>query len=307
MGRVVVAGSVNTDIVVRVPHFPRPGETLPAGPLTYSGGGKGANQAVAAARMGASVTMVGAVGDDAFSDARLADLAADGIDASRVRRRTGIPGGVALIEVDDSGQNTIALVAGANGTVSGDEAASGVTAALGRDGVLLCQFELPPAATGSALRTARRLGARTLLNAAPYISEAAELVGLADVLVVNEIEAGQILGCSPVAVDDATNAADELSRLGPSVVVITLGPSGAYLREPGAAELLPAPRVSVVDTTGAGDALVGAMAALIAEGASTLHATRVGVLAGALAVQRAGAQPSLPYRRDVEALLADTR
>ena len=298
-----VAGSVNTDLVVRVPRFPLPGETVAGGPLAIVAGGKGANQAVAAARMGASVAFVGAVGLDAFSEARVADLASAGVDVGRVRRRDDVSGGVALIQVAASGQNTIVLVPGANGTVTTGEATDGVSALLDRDDVLVCQFELPLAATEAALRTARRVGGYTVLNAAPFLADGRGLVALANALVVNEVEAGQILGGEAIGVADAAGAAARLAELGSPVVVITLGEAGAYLRTPETAVLLPAPRVAVVDTTGAGDAFVGAFAASIAERAPTLVAARSGVVAGSLAVQRAGAQPSMPFRREVDALL----
>ena len=304
MGRVVVAGSINTDLVVRVARFPVPGETLAGGSLAINGGGKGANQAVAAARMGAPVALVGAVGSDVFSQARVADLVAAGVDVGFVRRRDHVTGGVAVIQVDAAGQNTIVLVSGANDSVAAGDAADGVGAVLGREDVLVCQFELPLEATRAALRTARGIGAYSVLNAAPYLPEGRDLVELADTLIVNEVEAGQILGSAPVGVSDVPGAADRIAGLGPSVVVITVGAAGAYLRTPTTAALLPAPHVTVVDSTGAGDAFVGAFAALVAAGASIEEAARAGVATGSLAVQRPGAQPSLPFRREVDAFLA---
>lgn len=297
--RVVVVGSVNTDLVVGVDRFPEPGETVAARTFSTFGGGKGANQAIAAARIGAEVLMIGAVGSDAYSDERLADLVRDGVDVTAVERRSDVAGGIALIQVDATGQNMITIVAGANGTVTPDQVERALRAVLRTDDVVCCQLELPLASVTTALRVARDLGGQTVLNAAPAVAGAGALIPLVDVLAVNEVEAGQLLGVGRVAIADAAAAAQALVGLGPSAVVVTLGESGAVVRSGPIEVAVSAPRVPVVDSTGAGDAFVGALVACLASGMALEQAVRVGVQAGSLAVQRAGAQPSLPRRHEL--------
>jgi ribokinase len=299
--RVVVIGSINTDLVVRVSAFPVPGETVVGSSFNTYAGGKGANQAAAAARLDASVSMVGAVGDDAYSPERLADLRDAGVDVSGIQIREQTPGGIAVIQVDDSGQNQIVIVPGANGTVSPDDV-RGFLSDLLEDGDLLCaQYELPLETVRAALEIAHSEGAKTVVNTAPIVDRSADLLGLIDVLVVNEIEAGQLLGRGPVALSEAAGAAAELMTMGPEVVFTTLGASGAVIRDRGQCVEIPAPQVEVVDTTGAGDACVGAFVAALSEGQSIADAARFAVFAGSFAVQRPGAQPSQPTRQELEA------
>ncbi|HEU5422445.1 MAG TPA: ribokinase [Nitrolancea sp.] len=294
MTSVVVVGSVNTDLVARVRRFPAAGETVFAESFDTFGGGKGANQAVAAARLGAPTRLVGAVGTDAESQARLDALGADGVDCAGVRRFSG-HGGMALIEVENlSGQNRITVVSGANALVDAALVAEALAPALAPGDIVCCQLELPLAAVECALRLARDRCATTVLNAAPAQAGLEPLLALCDVLVVNEIEAGQLLGVTPLAPGDAEEGAAGLRRFGPPAVIVTLGPAGAFLLDSSGAVRVPAPMVSVVDTTGAGDALVGAICAMLARGASLAEALRAGVAAGSFAVLRAGAQPSFP-------------
>ncbi|MBX6340827.1 MAG: ribokinase, partial [Thermomicrobiaceae bacterium] len=249
MSTIHVVGSINTDLVVRVPRFPSPGETTFGLDFATYPGGKGANQAVAAARLGARVRMVGAVGDDPYGGQRLADLAREGIDVAAVCRLEGVPGGIALIQVDHTGQNTITVVAGANERVTPGQVEAALSTGVAAGDVVCCQLELPEAAVRAALEVGRARGARTVLNAAPLLAFGRDLLSLVDVLIVNEVEAAQLLGAEALGVEDAASAAERLASLGPAVVALTLGARGAYVLGPGARDLVPAKPVVAVDTT----------------------------------------------------------
>jgi len=301
-GRVVVVGSLNMDLVVRVERHPRPGETVMGRGHASHPGGKGANQALAAARLGASVAMVGRVGDDDHGRALLASLRAGGVDVGAVLTGTQ-PTGVAFIQVDGAGQNSIVVSPGANAEVTpSDVAGLGLRGAA----VVMLQLEVPLETVLAAARAGRAAGAAVLLNAAPARPLAGE--ELADVthLLVNEHEAAALLGADAAAViADPVAAARRLTAVAP-VAVVTLGAAGAAWAERGGGEgRQPAFAVEVVDTTAAGDAFAGALAARLAAGERDLAAAvRYACAAGSLATTRAGAQPSLPTGGEVEALLA---
>ena len=306
-GRVVVGGAINTDLVGRTARSPRQGETVTGTSFAMFGGGKGGNQAVAAARLGATVSIVGGVGDDAFGDDRLADLVADGIDTSAVERIAGVSSGVALIEVEDGGDNRILYVPGATLLVDPERA----VAAVGAEpiAVLLLTLELEPAVIDALISRARTNGAPVIINATPEPKRAARLFGQVDVLVVNETEAlalaGDVyFGDSPVP--DWTAIANMLRDRGAQGVLITLGGEGALWVDGAGATMVPAPAVEVVDTTGAGDSLCGAFAAALALGETWSDAVRLGVAAGSLACTVAGAQPSVPTRAEIDWLLTQT-
>jgi ribokinase len=301
--RIVVVGSINTDLVANVDHFPSPGETVICRSFTTFGGGKGANQAIAAARLGALVMLIGAVGSDAYGDDRLTDLVQSGVDTTAVARQSGMPSGIALIQVNASAENTITIVPGANWTVSPERLDRELPGILRPDDLLCCQTELPLETIARALQIARQAGSVRVLNAAPVISGVRGLVPLADILIVNEVEAADLTGAPDTGPESAGRIAEELAGLGPAVVIITLGADGAYVRTPEFAELVPSPPVPVVDTTGAGDAFIGAFAAWLAEGQPVDQAVRAGVAAGALAVRVPGAQASLPTREALTAFL----
>jgi ribokinase len=304
MARVVVVGSINTDYVVRVPHFPQPGETQAGRSFANLAGGKGAKQAVAAARAGARVSMAGAIGRDAESRQRRIDLEYAGIDVRNVLQVEG-SGGLALIQVHAAtGQNSIVIVPGANQAVPPDALAHVLSGAGHAGDVLCCQLEVPLSTVAESLRRAREAGMTTILNAAPFVPSATELLGDVDHLVVNEVEAGQFLDTAPIAVNEARDAGRSLRARGPSVVVMTLGARGALLVSGADDVLVPAPRVDVVDTTGAGDCFVGVYAAEIAAGTIPAEATRIAVVAASISVQRQGAQPSMPSRAEIETRLA---
>jgi ribokinase len=266
---VIVFGSVNLDLVARVPAIPRPGETVLGGSLATLPGGKGANQALAARNTGTQVAMFGAVGRDAFADAALANLARSGVDlagVARVEESTG----VALINVDLGGENAITVVPGANARASASQVPDDV---LAPGNTLLMQLEVPLVEVATLARRARSRGARVVLNGAPAMPLARELLDDVDFLVVNEHEAAIC-----VAERDGVN------------VVLTLGARGARMDWNGAPVSEAPPRVDVVDTTGAGDALCGTFAAALDRGAPPPQALREGVRAGALACVHAGAQ-----------------
>lgn len=299
-GRVFVVGGINTDLVVRSKTLPRPGETILGGDFSIVGGGKGANAAVAAARLGASVAMVARVGEDDFGRARLTDLGHEGIDTSGVRPVPDVPSGVALIVVDAQGENTIVVVPGANALLTEEDIAAHAPTA---GDVLLGQLEIPFATTAAALRRARAAGATTVLNAAPYDPACLAMLPLIDLLIVNEVEAADLLGRVQITPDTALDAVAALQARGPGAVAITLGAYGAVVGRGDQRQHLPAPQVTVVDTTAAGDAFCGALAAGLAAGDDFFAAATRAVIAGSLAVTKAGAQPSLPRRDAVEAAM----
>jgi ribokinase len=298
---VLVAGSINTDLVARVAHAPEAGETVTGSAFAIFGGGKGANQAIATARSGAPTAMLGALGEDDFGRARRADLDADQVDTESVARSATAPSGVALIVVEEaSGQNRIAYVPGATWTISPEQARAAVERV--QPAVIQMTLEPPFDALEALLAAGRAIGATTVLNASPEAIGAREFLDRIDILVVNETEAEDLLG-SQVTPENAAAAALALSDLGPSTAVITLGAAGAVVAHGNETRAFPAPRVDVVDTTGAGDAFSGAFAADLARGADPFEAARAGVIAGSLATTVPGAYPSLPRRAAIVALL----
>lgn len=295
---IVVFGSLNVDTFLDVDHEPAWGETVLASGSMREAGGKGANQAVAARRLGADVLMVGRVGDDADGAFLRAALAADRIE-DRLTKGTA-PTGSAFILRDEAGRNAIVVNPGAN---AGADVADLASAADNRRGTLLVlQLEIPLAAVAGAVAIAVRSGWRVLLNAAPAQPLPADLLSEVEVLVVNEHEAGELGGVPVTDVGSARTAAQRLSARGPSMVAVTLGELGAVLVAEGQAWHAPAPRVDVADTTAAGDAFVGALAVALLEAMPAPRALGFAVAAGTLSVQAAAAQPSLPGRPAVDAL-----
>jgi ribokinase len=320
-GRVVVVGSVNADLVVRADHLPAPGETVTGGVFEQHHGGKGANQAVAAARLGRPTLFVGAVGDDAFGGDALQALEREGVDTSSVRTLPGESTGVALILVGGGGENLIVVASGANGRLDVETVREG----LGRLGsllgdVVLVSHEIPTATAREALRLARAEGARTILNPAPALGLDRQTFGLADIVAPNRNELSVLnaaeakrTGRRQAAVEDparlargliASNAEGQGVR---EAVIVTLGSSGALLvpaDRPDEPIELAVHRVTAVDTTGAGDAFNGALAAALAEGRSLEEAARRAIVAGALATTRAGAREGMPSTVDLAAAMA---
>jgi ribokinase len=291
-GAVVVVGSVNADLVVSVRELPRAGETVTGGTFARHGGGKGANQAVAAARAGARVAFVGAVGADDFGDEALRALEAEGIDVSAVQRLPEVPTGVAAIVVDERGENQIAVASGANAALTGEAVAAALAPLLTGHGVVLLGHEVPPEAVAAGAAAARAAGWQAILNPAPARELVDDLEGV--ILTPNADEARRLSGESAVEA-----AARALTARTNAPVLITLGGDGALLGD----ERFPVPPVEVVDTTGAGDAVNGALAACLAAGEPLRDAVRFALAAASLSTRSPGARAGMPRREDVLAAL----
>lgn len=296
--RITVVGSVNMDLVFRTPRMPAVGETLLGHEFRQIPGGKGANQAVAAARQGAEVSFIGAVGDDGFGDFSQQCLAKEGINISHLARVAGVATGVAGILVEDNGSNSIVLAAGANAmlNVGQIESASGV---IGAAQLLLCQLETPVETVTRAIAIAHAQGVKVVLNPAPAQHLDPALLKQVDYLIVNETEASQLSGISVTNQASAQQASERLLELGAGTVLLTMGGDGALITQAGNSEFIPAIKVNVVDTTAAGDTFVGAFAVGIANGLSVSDASREAQYTAALTVTKLGAQTSIPHRNDV--------
>ncbi|HEV7949146.1 MAG TPA: ribokinase [Glaciihabitans sp.] len=302
----IVMGSASRDYTVLVDRHPLPGETLLGGDIIIGSGGKGANQAVAASRAGGSPVFLGCFGDDTTGAELISNLDARGVDISHVTRTTQAPTGVALITVAASGENSIVVAAGANAHLTADATSAAIrsviTSAMAAgdvdlgsrtspSGIVLAQLEVPLETVEAAAQVASDLGARFVLNLSPSRDIPDELLALCDPLVVNESEAAAVAGQPVDSIEDARRVAEALLSRCLSVVV-TLGGDGVVVASGSQVEHLPAERVTVVDTTGAGDAFVGALVARLAQGGTLRNAVEVGISAGAKAVQHLGAQPA---------------
>ena len=301
MSHIVVVGSLNMDLVVEVPAIPLPGETVLGKNFATFPGGKGANQAVAAARLGARVSLIDRVGKDAFGDQLLASAQADGIDITHVGRDETAATGVAMIAVDEQGQNSIAVASGANFCLTADHVRE-AWAELDDVDLLVMPLETPLDTIETAVSLANESGATVVLNPAPARPLPAELLAGIDVLVPNEPETAQLTALPINTEAESRDAARELLALGVGNVVLTLGSRGALVLD-GKTEsftLVPARRVEVVDTTAAGDAFVAGLAVALGEGQTLVEAAQFANAVGALAVTKQGAQPGMPAREEVE-------
>ncbi len=304
---VLVLGSLNMDLVVRTPRFPLAGETLTGHSFSQTYGGKGANQAVAAARMGAETKMFGRVGNDFFGEGLRQQLEAAGIDSNGVSVATGEASGIALITIADNAQNQIIIVRGANGLVGASEI-SNLRPALAGAKVLLLQLEIPLETVYQAAQIAAAAGLTVILDPAPVPVEKLpdglyEYVGI---LTPNETEAASLVGfplTDEVAIKEAGRV---LHRRGSKVVIIKLGSRGIFWTDGKVEEFCSTFPVQVIDTVGAGDAFNGALAAALAESQALPEALKWGLAGGALAVTRPGAQSAMPYREEVAKLVAQT-
>lgn len=298
--KVVVVGSLNMDLVIRAPRLPRAGETLAGESFATVPGGKGANQAVAAARLGASVAMIGCVGQDAYGEQLRTALLAERIDCQALTAMADVSTGVASIVVDDSSQNAIVIVAGGNGQLT-PEVVARFDALLAAAEVVICQLEVPVPTVAHTLKRARELGKTVILNPAPAVAPLpADWYALIDYLIPNESEAAILTGLSVDSVASAQAAAAALVAVGAGKVLITLGEQGVVFADGQAFEHFPAQKVQAIDTTAAGDTFVGGFAAALSQGQSEAQAIRFGQAAAALSVTRAGAQPSIPTFVDVQ-------
>jgi ribokinase len=287
-GRVIVVGSVNIDLVARCERLPGPGETVIGASFAQHHGGKGGNQAVAAARLGAAVTFVGAVGRDAFGEQARGALEAEGIDTQHLAVIDETATGVALILVDAAGENSIAVASGANGRVAPAQVLAAMTDLRPTRGdVVLVGHEIPTKAARAALEAGRAAGATTVLNPAPATGLSADILALADIATPNEGEAAVLAAAG--------------ARAG--ITVTSRGAAGAWIEDGRGSRVVPAPRVDAVDTVGAGDTLNGALAAALAEGRALDEAVRRAVAAASLAVTRPGARGGMPRRGELDEAL----
>lgn len=301
---VVVVGSINMDLVVKTPSLPSPGQTVQGRNFASIPGGKGANQAVAAARLGGRVHMIGKVGSDHFGEHLLMCLNRNKVDTSAVVVAEGMSSGLAIVMVDGHGENSICVVPGANSQLNPDDLIA-QEELISKAKVVLLQLELPMPTVLQAIKLARKHGVMTILDPAPAAADTPTELLKVDIITPNHIEAGLMVG-EPVAdVRSAKTVAAALLAHGPEAVVVTIGEKGAVLVDKSDnIRHFPAPKVSIVDTTGAGDAFTGALAVAFARGHKYSDAIRYANAAGALACSKFGAQPAMPGQVEVERLLA---
>ncbi len=302
---IVVVGSVNTDLIVRAPRLPLGGETLTGSDFHTISGGKGANQAVAAARQGGAVSLVACIGDDDFGAQQRKSLGGEGIDLSRLSVVAGPKTGVAVITVDEESQNSIVVSPEANGCLDTghvEQAGDMIAAA----DLLICQLETPLDTVCQAIALAHARGTAVILNPAPVVPLPDELLRLVDYLIPNETEASLLAGLDVVDLETARHAVEILLARGVKNVLLTLGEQGVMYSDAGTIRHEPARRVQAVDTTAAGDTFIGSFAVALGEGRSLRDAVRFAQNAAALAVTIFGAQTSIPRRAEVEQTYTDT-
>ena len=304
---IVVLGSINMDVIAYGPRLPKPGETLHGTSYKLGLGGKGANQAVAVARLGAELDFIGRVGADGFGEAARNEFAQYGVTCDGVLVDAAHPTGIALIGVDDAGQNAVTVIAGANGALDSSDCAR-AKAALDRAAVLLLQLEVPAAVNSAAAGLVRRRGGLVILDPAPAPDGglADAVLGSANIITPNETETGALTGTIPRTPAEGLAAAKALRARGIETVIVKMGAMGAVIAHASLETHVPAFRVAVLDTVAAGDCFNGALAVALAEGQSLLAAVRFAAAAGALATTRRGAAAAAPARAEVERLLTSS-
>ena len=301
MNNILVVGSMNADLVVRSPRFPKPGETISGEDLQIIPGGKGANQAVAAARQGASVSMVGRVGNDSFGPQLINNLQRNSVDTSHVQTDSQAATGTATIIVDANGQNSIVLSPGGNGKVSPADVDS---VSFSDHQLLLLQLEIPLEPVLAAARRAKENGLRVVLNPAPARPLPEELISLSDFIVPNEPELSMLTDQPVNDIASAEKAAKIVLERGAQTVIVTLGANGALIVNKEMIRHIPSFSVEIVDTTAAGDAFIGGFASALLQNKSLEEAVRYGCACGALATTKFGAQPSMPTKEEVERFMS---
>lgn len=298
--KIIVVGSCNTDMVIRVDHLPLPGETIIGHNFITNQGGKGANQAVAVSRLGGKTAFIARLGNDDFGAKSLRLLTEEGIDTSCIHLTDGVSTGVAIIPVDDKGENSIIVSSGANALLSSTdiEAAKPL---FQNASILLMQLETPVPTLISAARLAKSYGAKVVLNPAPYPKEPlpSELLELVDIITPNETEAAGMSGIKVVDEDTAFEAISAIQRQGVGMVIITAGASGAYTIIKGQIIRIPSTKVEAIDTTAAGDTFCGALCVALSKGADTVEAIRFANKAASISVTRIGAWMSIPYEKEI--------
>ncbi len=298
---ITVFGSINMDLIATTAELPKPGETVPGQTFSTAAGGKGANQALAARRAGATVKMAGAVGSDTFAEPALALLKEAGTDLSSVLKASE-PTGTALILVGGNGENMIAVIPGANGAITADEAVKTVEAMSAGD-ILMLQLEIPAAAVEAALKAAREKGVTTILNTAPFTGDAVRLSGLADIVVANETEFDLVAGEAAASAEARIAALKSMNSQSGQTFVVTLGGDGVVAIRNGEILTTKGLTIEPVDTVGAGDTFCGYLAASLDQGLSFAQALRRAAVAGSLACLSRGAQPSIPLAEAVDQAL----
>ena len=300
MKKIIVVGSSNVDLTVRVRRLPLPGETIRGATLLRTNGGKGANQAVAAARLGADVVFITCLGNDASGGMLSAQFAADGIDTSCIKL-SATPTGTALIFVDDNAENCIAVAPGSNNDLLPADIDAARSTMEGAS-YLLVQLVIPMPTVVRAVELAHSLGIKTIMNPAPMNPVPEELFSRIWLITPNQTEAEQLTGVHVESEDDAARAAEVLFAKGVKNVIVTLGSKGSLVCTPEGREFVPSRKVKAIDTTGAGDVYNGALVAALSQGKSLIEAARVATLASSIAVTRMGAQTSAPYANEIESL-----
>ena len=301
MKKILVLGSSNTDMTVKTPVMPVPGETVLGGDFTMSPGGKGANQAVAARRLGGDVSFICKLGRDVFGENALKHYLAEGLGTDGVLR-SDLPSGVALITVDNAAENCIVVASGANLDITPADIAASSDALRACD-ILLMQLEIPVPAVLQAARIAHEAGATVVLNPAPYAALPEEIFSYIDLFIPNETELSAFSGLPVGDVPSAVRAAEVLFAKGVGKMIVTMGSKGSLLLDGGAPRTVSAFRVDAVDTTGAGDTYCGALCVALAEGRTLDEAARFASAASALSVTRMGAQTAMPSRQEAESFL----
>jgi ribokinase len=301
---IVVVGSSNTDMIIKMDRIPRPGETVLGGKFLTAAGGKGANQAVSAARAGGQVTFIARVGNDALGEQAIAGFAKEGIDVSHVLRDAATPTGVALIFVGKNGENSIAVASGANGNLSPTDVRNAQKAFTDAS-VLLMQLETPVETLQTASDLATRAGVRVILNPAPAQDLPDNLLKHVSILTPNETEAELLTGIKVDSAAATEKAAQKLIARGVQTVILTLGARGAYVATANTGKLISGFKVRAVDTTAAGDTFNGALAVALSKGQPLDRAVLFANAAAAISVTRIGAQPSAPKREEIEKFLSD--
>ncbi len=306
MKKILVVGSSNTDLIIKVPEIPRPGETLLGGQFQTFPGGKGANQAVAAARAGGDVVFITSVGDDAYGTEAVKGYKLDNINTENIKVSKGVPSGIAMITISESGENAITVASGANAELHPEDLDEAEEAFHEAD-FMLIQLEIPLDTVRKAIELCRDFGTRVILNPAPAAELEDAIISKVDVITPNETEAERLTGVQVNDEQDALEAARALHARGVNTVVITLGSRGAFLSDSatGVAKLVPGFSVSAEDTTAAGDVFNGHFAVALAEGATLENAIRAAHAAAALSVQKLGAQSSIPRREQTDYFLQD--
>ncbi|HEX4770985.1 MAG TPA: ribokinase [Bryobacteraceae bacterium] len=306
MKKIVIVGSLNADLVQPVPRVPRPGETILGQDLRIIPGGKGGNQAAAAGLLGGAASMIGAIGNDQLAGLLLNSLHTSNVDTSAIERLDGATG-TACILVLPSGENLIVVSPAANGKLTAAVVRAQLSKMLAGPSIVLCQLEVPMAATASTLAMAKEAGAVTILDPAPAQALSSDILSSVTYLTPNQTEAATLLGTDKTidTFDDAEGAAMELLKLGPANIVLKLGALGCLLADARSRRRVPGFVVEAVDTTAAGDTFNGAFAVALAEGRDNEEAARFANAAAALSVTKFGAQSSIPTREQVSAFLAE--